>query len=136
MTHAKVEELPELVDDDEQSELDCSANDDQDSEDEDARPEALGSAGRVPAGAGCLQTGAGWRSGRERKAITKEALWLRTLHKDVAMTADETVTVGGENQAMLKVVQNPVESVRTKHVDVIYYHFVRPRGERRSGIQV
>jgi hypothetical protein len=61
-------------------------------------------------------------------STVKEALWLRNLLADMG-AACSTVNIYGDNQAALKLLRNPISSVRTKHIDVAH-HFVRERVAR------
>ena len=54
---------------------------------------------------------------------TKEAIWLRKILRDLQL-AVPTVKIWEDNQACIKLVENPVHHKRTKHID-IRYHFVR-----------
>jgi len=53
----------------------------------------------------------------------KEALWLRKLAADLQLDTATTV-IYGDNQAAIKLLKNPISSLRSKHIDVIY-HFAR-----------
>lgn len=53
----------------------------------------------------------------------KEALWLRTLFKELGMNIG-TVNIFADNQSAIKLLKNPVVSNRSKHIDVLY-HFAR-----------
>ena len=55
----------------------------------------------------------------------KEALWLRKLAYDLMMGV-KTIKINADNQAAIKLLKNPVSSVRSKHIDVIY-KFARER---------
>ena len=55
----------------------------------------------------------------------KEALWLRTLLSDLGLD-NGTITIYADNQSAIKLLKNPVFSMRSKHIDVIY-HFARER---------
>ena len=55
----------------------------------------------------------------------KEGLWLRTLLRDLGMDIG-TITIYADNQSAIKLLKNPVFSMRSKHIDVIY-HFARER---------
>lgn len=64
-------------------------------------------------------------------SVTKEVLWLKKLmrelgYKDVANTA---TTIFCDNQGALKLVANPLATVKAKHIDVAH-HFVRERAAR------
>lgn len=63
-------------------------------------------------------------------STVKEALWLRNLLADMG-AACSTVMLKGDNQAALKLLRNPISSVRTKHIDVAH-HFVRERVARNE----
>ena len=58
----------------------------------------------------------------------KEALWLRKLAKDLGLNAG-AVTIGSDNQGAIKLLRNPVTSMRSKHIDVVH-HFTRERVSR------
>ena len=60
----------------------------------------------------------------------KEALWLRTLLLELDMEIG-TVTINADNQSAIKLLKNPVFSMRSKHIDVIY-HFARERVTRKD----
>lgn len=63
-------------------------------------------------------------------AAVKEALWLRKLMS--ALQQDPvTVTIKADNQSAIKLLKNPVFSMRSKHIDVIY-HFARERVARKE----
>ena len=58
----------------------------------------------------------------------KEALWLRKLAKDLGLNAG-AITIGSDNQGAIKLLRNPVTSMRSKHIDVVH-HFTRERVSR------
>lgn len=60
----------------------------------------------------------------------KEALWLRTLLLELGMEIG-TITINADNQSAIKLLKNPVFSMRSKHIDVIY-HFARERVTRKD----
>ena len=60
----------------------------------------------------------------------KEALWLRVLLADLGIVVN-TFQIKGDNQSVLKLLKNPVSSMRLKHIDVVY-HFARERVARRE----
>jgi hypothetical protein len=60
----------------------------------------------------------------------KEALWLRNLLKDLAEPVG-AIKINGDNQSALKLMRNPVLSMRSKHIDVVY-HFARERVARKE----
>lgn len=57
-------------------------------------------------------------------------LWLRTLLSDLGVKTD-TITINADNQGAIKLLKNPVFSMRSKHIDVIY-HFARERVTRKD----
>lgn len=61
---------------------------------------------------------------------TKEALWLRTLLQDLGQDL-ATMEIFADNQSAIKLLKNPVSSVRSKHIDVVY-HFARERVARNE----
>ncbi len=60
----------------------------------------------------------------------KEALWLRKLMVDLDL-GKATVHLFGDNQSALKLLKNPIASVRSKHIDIAY-HFARERVARKE----
>jgi hypothetical protein len=60
----------------------------------------------------------------------KEALWLRKLLSDLNQPSD-TIAIRADNQSAIKLLKNPISSVRSKHIDVIY-HFARERVARKE----
>ena len=63
-------------------------------------------------------------------AATKEALWLRKLAGDLHKEAS-TIIIKADNQGAIKLLKNPISSLRSKHIDVIY-HFTRERVARKE----
>jgi hypothetical protein len=60
----------------------------------------------------------------------KEALWLRTLLADLKIDT-RTIPIHADNQSAIKLLKNPISSLRSKHIDVIY-HFARERVARKD----
>ena len=60
----------------------------------------------------------------------KEALWLRTLLSELGLDTG-TITICADSQSAIKLLKNPVFSMRSKHIDVIY-HFARERVTRKD----
>ena len=58
----------------------------------------------------------------------KEALWLRKLGADLQLDLG-TIKILADNQSAIKLLKNPISSMRSKHIDVIY-HFARERVAR------
>lgn len=58
-------------------------------------------------------------------SATKEGLWLRKLLNDLQLDIT-TIDINADNQSAIKLLKNPVFSMRSKHIDVIY-HFARER---------
>jgi hypothetical protein len=63
-------------------------------------------------------------------AAVKEALWLRQLFKDFGLETG-VVTIMADNQAAIKILKNPISSLRSKHIDVVH-HFARERVMRKE----
>jgi hypothetical protein len=59
---------------------------------------------------------------------TKEAIWLRTLLKELDVSTDEPTTIHEDNQSTIKLAKNPTHHARTKHID-IRHHFIREKLE-------
>ena len=60
----------------------------------------------------------------------KEALWLRLLLNDLGVPVN-CFPIRADNQSALKLLKNPISSMRSKHIDVVY-HFARERVARRD----
>ena len=58
-------------------------------------------------------------------AAVKEGLWLRQLLSDLHLDVS-TVKIMADNQSAIKLMRNPISSLRAKHIDVIH-HFARER---------
>lgn len=58
-------------------------------------------------------------------SATKEALWIRKLLADFRISAG-AIEIKSDNQGALKLLRNPISSLRTKHIDVAH-HFARER---------
>ena len=61
-------------------------------------------------------------------AACREALWLRKLGADFGLTVG-TIGIGSDNQGAIKLLRNPVSSMRSKHIDIVH-HFARERVAR------
>jgi len=61
-------------------------------------------------------------------AAVKEALWLRKVLPDLGVTVG-AVSINCDNQAAISLMQNPIASARSKHIDVMH-HFARERVAR------
>ena len=60
----------------------------------------------------------------------KEALWLRQLMFDLHLDPG-TISIRADNQGAIKLLKNPIFSMRSKHIDVVY-HFARERVARKE----
>ena len=60
----------------------------------------------------------------------KEGLWLKTLLKDFGISAGP-IKIKCDSQGAIKLLKNPVASLRTKHIDVLH-HFARERVARKE----
>ena len=63
-------------------------------------------------------------------ATIKEALWLRKLLASLGMQ-ERAVPIKADSQSAIKLLKNPMSSMRSKHIDVIY-HFARERVARNE----
>lgn len=63
-------------------------------------------------------------------SAVKEALWLRNLLTDLGLSYP-TISIKADSQSAIKLLKNPVFSMRSKHIDVIY-HFARERVTRKD----
>ena len=55
---------------------------------------------------------------------SREAIWLRSLLKDLKFPQQSATTIFEDNQGCIALAENPVHHKRTKHIDV-RYHFIR-----------
>jgi hypothetical protein len=58
-------------------------------------------------------------------AAVKEGLWMRKLLESLDIKVDK-INIMCDNQSAIKLLKNPIFSVRSKHIDVIH-HFARER---------
>jgi hypothetical protein len=63
-------------------------------------------------------------------AAIKEGLWIRKLFDTLDIKLD-TVNIYCDNQSAIKLLKNPIFSVRSKHIDIIH-HFARERVLRKE----
>jgi hypothetical protein len=63
-------------------------------------------------------------------AAVKEALWLRKLLSDLQLLT-RPVNINADNQSAIKLLKNPINSGRSKHIDVLH-HFARERVSLRE----
>jgi hypothetical protein len=61
-------------------------------------------------------------------ATVKEGLWVRSLAMELGLD-DAAIKIYADNQGAIKLLKNPVSSMRSKHIDVAY-HFARERVAR------
>ncbi|GIL65352.1 hypothetical protein Vafri_19022 [Volvox africanus] len=61
-------------------------------------------------------------------SAVKEALWFRHLSRVFKLNVP-SVPIKCDNQAALKMINNPITSGRAKHIDV-QHHFIRERAAR------
>jgi hypothetical protein len=63
-------------------------------------------------------------------SATKEGLWLRKLFYslDIPLT---TIDINCDNQSAIKLLKNPIFSVRSKHINGVH-HFARERVQRKE----
>jgi len=59
---------------------------------------------------------------------TKEAIWLRTLLKELDSPQTKATIIHADNQGSIALAHNPVSHSRAKHID-IRHHFIRERIE-------
>ena len=62
---------------------------------------------------------------------TKEAVWLRTLLKEVSYPQSQVTIVHADNQGVIALAQNPTSHSRAKHID-IRFHFIQERIKRNE----
>jgi len=62
---------------------------------------------------------------------TKEAVWLRTLLKEVSYSQSQATIVHADNQGAIALAQNPTSYSRAKHIN-IHFHFIQERIERNK----
>jgi hypothetical protein len=63
-------------------------------------------------------------------AAVKEGLWLRKLLGDLDIQPP-VINILADNQSAIKILRNPISSLRSKHIDVIH-HFARERVMRNE----
>ena len=63
-------------------------------------------------------------------SAVKESLWLRQLLADLGM-GQGPISIMADNQSAIKLLKNPVSSMRSKHKDVAH-HFARERVTRQE----
>lgn len=63
-------------------------------------------------------------------SAVKESLWLKQLLSDLGV-APGTISIRADNQSAIKLLRNPVSSMRSKHIDVAH-HFARERVARKE----
>jgi hypothetical protein len=63
-------------------------------------------------------------------AAVKEGLWIRKLLADLDLGIG-TISILADNQSAIKLLRNPISSVRSKHIDVMH-HFARERVQRQE----
>ena len=63
-------------------------------------------------------------------AAIKEALWMRRLLSELGLDPG-TILIKADSQSAIKLLKNPIVSMRSKHIDVIY-HFARERVARKD----
>ena len=63
-------------------------------------------------------------------ATIKEALWMRRLLTELGQDPG-TINIKADSQSAIKLLKNPIISMRSKHIDVIY-HFARERVARKD----
>lgn len=63
-------------------------------------------------------------------AAIKEALWMRRLLAELSHDPG-TIVIKADSQSAIKLLKNPIISMRSKHIDVIY-HFARERVARKD----
>jgi transposase InsO family protein len=63
-------------------------------------------------------------------AAVKEGLWLRKLLSDFSINI-QPINILADNQSAIKILRNPISSLRSKHIDVIH-HFARERVMRNE----
>lgn len=62
---------------------------------------------------------------------TREAIWLRTMLKEMNITQTEPTTLYCDNQGAMFLAKNPITHARTKHID-IRYHIIREMIESKT----
>jgi len=62
---------------------------------------------------------------------TKEAVWLRTLLKEVSYPQSQATIMHADNQGAIALAQNPTSHSRAKHIDIRFY-FIQERIERNE----
>ena len=63
-------------------------------------------------------------------SAVKEGLWLRKLMNSVNIKVGN-IDILADNQSAIKLLRNPISSLRSKHIDVIH-HFAHERVMRKE----
>ena len=94
----------------------------------------------------CMKVGITWQSKRQptvaastteaeymaAAAAVKEGLWLRKLAAELELLdGGLAVDIMADNQSAIKLLRNPISSLRSKHIDVVH-HFARERVLRKE----
>jgi hypothetical protein len=61
----------------------------------------------------------------------KEAMWIKLLDKNVKKSEEKIMTIYEDNQSTIKLSKNPIQSDKSKHIDV-RYHFIREKVEEKK----
>jgi hypothetical protein len=64
-------------------------------------------------------------------AAVKEAIWIRTLLKELGFEQQLGTRIEQDNQSTIALSRNPVNHSRTKHIDIIHHH-IREQVENQS----
>jgi Reverse transcriptase (RNA-dependent DNA polymerase) len=64
-------------------------------------------------------------------SAVREALWLRKVLGDLGLQHTHPIPIKSDSQCAIKLLINPITSVRSKHIDVLH-HFARERVARRE----
>ena len=71
----------------------------------------------------CLVTEAEYRSAA---MAAQESTWLKQLMEDLHQSAEYQIRIFCDNLSSIRLAENPVFHVRTKHIEV-HYHYIRKK---------